>query len=109
MAWVRYKLKRLDIEVAVLQETRLSVEGQIKELASGYTFFWKGLPKDDKHIYGIGLAIKTNLVVHLKELPTGLSKWIMTPSAYTPTLDANDTVKENFDADLYCVIVHTLD
>ena len=72
-ALVGHELKRLDIDVAALQETRLPAEGKIGEIGSGYIFFWKGLPHHDKRIHGVGLAIKTSLLKHLKEFPIGLS------------------------------------
>lgn len=45
-ALVGHKLKRLDIDVAVLQETRLPAERKVSEMGCGYTFFWKALPED---------------------------------------------------------------
>ena len=119
-ALVGLELKRLDIDVAALQETRLPAEGKIAEKGSGYTFFWKGLPQDERRIHGVGLAIKTCLLKDLKEIPTGLSERLMTARlaiqnddhitiicAYAPTLDANDTVKETFYATLDQVITNT--
>ena len=38
-ALVAHELKRLDIDVAALQETRLPAEGKIGEIGSGYTLY----------------------------------------------------------------------
>lgn len=41
-AFVARDLRRLDIDIASLQQTRLADDGLIKETGGGYTFFWKG-------------------------------------------------------------------
>ena len=119
-ALVGHELRRLDIDIVALQETRLPAEGKIGEIGSGYTFYWKGLSHHDKCIHGVGLTIKTSVLKHLKEFPIGLSERLMTARlalqnddhltlvcAYAPTLDANDTVKETFYAALDKVLANT--
>ncbi|KAJ3584268.1 hypothetical protein NHX12_014764 [Muraenolepis orangiensis] len=101
------------IDIAALSETRLADEGQLKEEKGGYTFFWKGKPANEPRIHGVGFAIKNCLINHLHELPVGINERLMTIrlmlassqmatviSAYAPTLDAQDEVKEAFYADL---------
>jgi hypothetical protein len=39
------ELKKLDIDIAALSETRFLEQGELEEKASGYKFFWQGLPK----------------------------------------------------------------
>ena len=41
-ALVSKELSRYNIDIAALSETRFAEEGPLTELASGYTFFWKG-------------------------------------------------------------------
>ena len=36
------ELDRYNVDIAALSETRLADDGQIQEIASGYTIFWKG-------------------------------------------------------------------
>ena len=76
-AFVANELKRQKIDVAALSETRFPDEGQLREEKAGYTFFWKGLPKTDRRIHGVGFAIRTKLLRNLNELPTGISERLM--------------------------------
>ncbi|KAJ4927753.1 hypothetical protein JOQ06_015555 [Pogonophryne albipinna] len=112
-AIISRELGKFQIDIAALSETRLADEGQLKEEKGGYTFFWKGKPANEPQIHGVGFAIKNCLINHLHELPVGINERLMTIrlmlassqmatviSAYAPTLDAQDEVKEAFYADL---------
>lgn len=112
-AIISRELGKFQIDIAALSETRLADEGQLKEEKGGYTFFWKGKPANEPRIHGVGFAIKNCLINHLHELPVGINERLMTIrlmlassqmatviSAYAPTLDAQDEVKEAFYADL---------
>lgn len=106
-AIIAQELNRMDIDIVALSETRFLEEGSLVD--SGYTFFWKGLPKGSTRIHGVGFAIKTGLVPRLTEMPHGISERIMTLkyqlqdrsfvhiiSAYAPTLDSEQQIKETF-------------
>ncbi|KAI8516668.1 hypothetical protein Bbelb_052490 [Branchiostoma belcheri] len=108
-----WELTRLDIDIAALSETRLADEGQLQEDAGGFTFFWKGLPQEDRRIHGVGFAIRNSLLKDLEEIPTGVNERLMTLrlklnnrqnatviSCYAPTLTAEDKIKEKFYEDL---------
>ena len=41
-ALVGKELGRYNVDIAVLSETRLAEEGQLKERGASYTFFWSG-------------------------------------------------------------------
>ena len=41
-ALVRRELGRYGIEIAALSETRFAEIGEIKEVGTGFTFFWSG-------------------------------------------------------------------
>lgn len=56
------------------EETRLPEEGQLTEDGRGYTFFWMGKPTAEKRIYGVGFAIKTEIVRKLDKLPVGVNE-----------------------------------
>ena len=43
-ALVASELRRYDIDIAALSETRLPDEDSLTEVGEEYTFFWKGLP-----------------------------------------------------------------
>ena len=72
------KLSRYNIDIAALSETRLADEGSLNEMASGYTFFWKGLPTNSQRIHGVGFAIRTKLLQTLPESPVAISERLMT-------------------------------
>lgn len=77
-ALVAKELERYNIDIAALSETRISEEGNLEEIGSGYVFYWFGKPKDKKREFGVGFAIKKRLVSMLEELPTGINERIMT-------------------------------
>ena len=112
-ALVAAELKRYCIDIAALQETRLPLEGSIKEEKEGYTFFWKGLREEDPRIHGVGLAIRNELLQGLAEMPVGHSERLMSLRiplakgnfatvicAYGPTLDSDEEIKDKFYDDL---------
>lgn len=47
-ALVARELKRYNIYIAALSETRFHGEDSITETGEGYTFFWKGLPEGSR-------------------------------------------------------------
>ena len=75
-ALVTRELKRYDIDIAALSETRFLDKGQITEEKAGYTLFWSGRSKDRKS--GVGFAVKTDLVSRMESLPQGINDRIMT-------------------------------
>ena len=108
-ALIAAELKRYNIDVAALSETRLLGEGSLKEEGAGYTFFWKGYPIGGNHLHGVGLAIKNCLLPNLTETPTGINERLMSIriplagkqhatlfSAYAPTLPSDEDVKDRF-------------
>lgn len=108
-AIIARELRRCRIDLAALSETRRADEGQLKEEKGGYTFFWKGKAADEPRIHGVGFAIRNYLISHLSELPVGINERLMTirlmldnnqmatvVSAYAPTLDSEEEVKETF-------------
>ena len=109
-AIVARTLSSYNIDICALSETRLSGENIITEPGGGYTFFLKGRPEDETpQIHGVGFAIRSSLLSHLNgNLPIGLSERLMklsiptqgrtlhVISAYAPTLNQSDSVKEQF-------------
>ncbi len=107
-ALIATELKRYDIDIVALSETRFLEEGSLTE-EGGYTFLWKGYPQGGPHQHGVGFAIKNELLARLPETPVGINERLMTLriplakcrhatliSAYAPTLVANDEVKDIF-------------
>ncbi|XP_076042115.1 uncharacterized protein LOC143026011 [Oratosquilla oratoria] len=114
---VSRELARFNVDVAALSETRIPGEGQITEVGSGYTFFWKGKNPEDHHSQGVGFAVKTQLVkahnltphainerITSLRLPLPKNQFITLVSVYAPTLDAEDHVKGAFYQQLDTVI-----
>ena len=116
-ALVASELRRYNIDIAALSETRFPDEDSLTEVGEGYTFFWKGLPEDSPRIHGVGFAIKTKLLAKLPEGPIGLNERLMTwrlplvkgrfltlISSYAPTLEADETIKDSFYSALDTVL-----
>lgn len=116
-ATVAHELKRLNIDIAALSETRFLDDGSLSD--NQYTFFWKGLPAGSRKIHGVGFAIKDDLVPVLSELPRGISERLMTLtyqlpdktyvtviSAYAPTLDSEPETKDAFYEQLENTLRH---
>ena len=119
-AFVAREIRRLNLDIVALSETRLSDEGQLREEGGEYTFFWKGYETGLPRQHGVGFAIRNRLLLQLTELPSGISERLMTLriqigenkyatiiSAYAPTLQADEPSKESFYADLDAVITAT--
>ena len=107
-ALIAKELKRYNIDIVALSETRFLEEGSLRE-EGGYTFFWKGYPQGGPHLHGVGFAIKNELLSKLPETPVGINERLMTLrvplpkkqhatliSTYAPTLAANDDMKDTF-------------
>ena len=69
-----YDISHYNINIAGLSETRLADNGQLIQTSSGYKFFWKGKPADERREHGVGFAIKSSIVKNLQELPLGKSE-----------------------------------
>ena len=80
-------------------------------MASGYTFFWKGLPATSRRIHGVRFAIRTTLLQTLPESPVAISERLMTLriplakhryatfiSTYAPTPLSDDETKDHYYA-----------
>ena len=61
-ALIALELRRHGIDIAALQETRLSEEGSLAEMGGGYTFYWRGYPEGQPRQHGVGFAIRTEIV-----------------------------------------------
>ena len=119
-ALVAAELKRYNIDIAALSETRLAEEGQLTEVGAAYTFFWIGKSTDERREAGVGFAIKTKLVKQLAGPPKGINDHLMSVrlplhkkrfatiiSVYAPTMTNSENVIEKFYEDLKSVIEAT--
>ena len=104
-AIINNELKRLDVDIATLQETRLADSGTLKE--KDYTFFWQGKSSEQRREHGVGFAVKNSLLNKLKP-GSNSSERLMTlhlnttegpatlVSVYAPTLSASSEAKDEF-------------
>ena len=108
-ALIAQELSRYGVDIAALSETRLADEGSITEDLGGYTFFWKGLPQQDRRIHGVAFAIRSSLLGVCEGVPVGISERLMRVrlplagdryatifSCYAPTLAAETEDKDRF-------------
>ena len=108
-ALVSLSLKKHNISIAALSETRLAGFTQLEEVEGGYTFFCYGRSEVEHRQSGVGYAIKTEIAKSLPSLPKGISDRIMTltlplrngthatlVSCYAPTMSNTEQEKDNF-------------
>ena len=108
-ALVYHELSCFNIDVAALSEIRLAGEGNIQEVGSGYTIFWKGKEPDEQCLHRVGFAVKSRLVEKHNLLPTAVSERLMTlriplthgnhliiMSVYASTLVSDNITKNDF-------------
>ena len=108
-------LDKYNIEIAALSETRFPGNGQLKE--KDFTFFWIGRPENEARSAGVGFAIKNSIAADLDQKPVGVNERLMTLripliknkyatfiSAYAPTLNSSDEIKEKFYEELRCIL-----
>lgn len=77
---VAKELRRFNIDIAALSETRFEEEGQLTEHGADYTLFWKGRQVGEyrQRNHGVGFAIKNEIIPKLVELPVGVNERLMT-------------------------------
>lgn len=75
-ALVAKELGRYNIDIAALNETRLSCYDSMEDC--GYTFFWSGREEAERREFEVGFAIKSTIAKLLEENPTPISDRIMT-------------------------------
>ena len=104
-AIINRELKRLNIDIAALQETRLPSNGSLRE--QDYTFFWQWKEPKEERLHGIGFALRNSLRSSIEPPFKGtaqiLSLRISTSSgpvnilsSYAPTLCSTAEIKDEF-------------
>ena len=68
-AVINDKLKRLNADIATLQETQLADAGTLKE--RDYTFLWQGKSSNEAREHGVGFAVKSSLLSMVKPGSSG--------------------------------------
>nr|VZI52094.1 unnamed protein product [Spirometra erinaceieuropaei] len=116
-ALVARELARYKVDIAALSETRFSEQGQLEEVAAGYTFFWSGRPRAERRNAGVSFAIRNDIVGRLPCLPQGINDRLMSLrlplwggkfatiiSAYASTMTNPDAVRDKFYEDLHALL-----
>lgn len=116
-ALITRELDRYKVDIAALSETRLSDTGSVEEVGSGYTVFWSGLPREERRVHGVGIAVRTALLNRMEQhpvahgerlmawrLPLSDARYVTLVSAYAPTLDSSEEIKEAFYERLHEVL-----
>ena len=68
-ALIARELKRYNLPIVALSETRFADEGDLTEREAGYTFFWSGKKAEEKRESGVGFAIMSTLANKLDQPP----------------------------------------
>ena len=103
------ELKRYNIDIAALSETRFLESGSLTEELAGYTFYWSGKSRGERRDHGVGFAIKTSIVKLLPNNPVPINerlsslripirkkRHLLLISAYAPTLEYPPEDKDRF-------------
>ncbi|VDL98388.1 unnamed protein product [Schistocephalus solidus] len=75
-ALVARELVHCKVDVAALNETRFSEQGQL-EVGAGFTFFWSGRPKAEGLNADVAFAIRNKIVGRLPRWPHGINGHLM--------------------------------
>ncbi|KAJ8029776.1 Craniofacial development protein 2 [Holothuria leucospilota] len=116
-ALIARELKRYQVDIAALSETRFADKRQLTEIGGGYTFFWSGRPSTERRKARVDFAVILQIVNKLAKLPERVNDRLMTLqlplgkkknaiiiSAYSPTMTNPDDVKDQFYEELDTII-----
>jgi len=108
-ALVAAELRRYQVDIAALSETRFSESGSLTEEGEQFTYYWSGRRVGLPRIHGVGFAVSNKLNRCLVEAPKVISERLMMLrlpltrgkhvtfiSAYAPTLASDDREKDAF-------------
>ncbi len=112
-AVINRELKRLDIDIAALQETRLPSNRNLRE--QDYMFFQQEKEPEEPQIHGIGFAVRNSMLSSIEPpsggMPIILSLHLSTSSGpvnilsiYAPTLCSSAETKDTFYEELKTTI-----
>ena len=110
-ALVAKELKRYNIDIAALCETRFTKYGSLVE--NDYTIFWSGRREGEKRESGVGFAMKNHIASKLEQdpipindrlikmrIPLKCNNYLTVICAHAPTMTNPDERKEEFYSNL---------
>ncbi|BHF57987.1 hypothetical protein SprV_0100093600 [Sparganum proliferum] len=116
-ALVARELARYKVDIAALNETWFSEQGQPEEVGAGYTF-WSGCPKAERWDADVAFAIRNDSVGRLPclsqgtddrlmrlRLPLWGGKCVTIVSVYAPPITSSDAARNKFYEDLHTLLV----
>ena len=112
-AVINNELMRLNVDIAILQETRLADSGALKE--KDYTFYWQGKGSGEHREYGVGFAVRNSLLSMIEPDSNGSERLltlrhnttagpVTLVSVYAPTMSATSDTKDELYENLAAII-----
>ena len=110
IAEINDELRRLKVDLATLQKTRLADSGTLKE--KDYTFFWQWKGSDEPREHGVGFAVRNSLLRMVEPGSGGSERLLIlrlnsTTGPVTPTLLTTPDTKDLFYDNLASIIRNT--
>lgn len=99
-ALIAEELKRFNVDIAALQETRLSSEGSLHERTLVFTFYWMSFHDGVLGMDGVGFAVRPSLVSDIPDEPVGINERQMTgriPLSNNPHMTGNHAYAPSLD------------
>lgn len=116
-ALISLALRKYNVSICALSETRFAGTSQLEEVGGGYVFYWIGKDEEEHRQSGVGFAIRSDIAKSLTSLPKGVNDRIMTLtldleneshvtliSCYAPTMSCSEQEIENFYDKLRSVV-----
>lgn len=108
-ALISHTLRKYNVSICALSETRFAGTSQLEEVGGGYVFYWIGKSEEEHRQSGVGFAVRSDVAALLNSLPKGIDDRVMTLSldlengsqmtlisCYAPTMSCTEQESENF-------------
>lgn len=76
-ALIGLELAKFGIDVAGLSETRFADSGMMHEPASGYNYYWSGLPENEPRRHGVAIVMKKEIADRMESSPKAINERLM--------------------------------
>ncbi|BHF85424.1 hypothetical protein SprV_1002858900 [Sparganum proliferum] len=113
-ALIAQEQARYKVDIIAISDTRFSEQGQLEDVAAGYTFFCSGRSRAKRQDTGVTSAIRNDIVGRLPCLPLGMNDRLMTlrfphwggeitilVNIFAPPLSSPDETRNKFYAELH--------
>ncbi|BHF82882.1 hypothetical protein SprV_0802602100 [Sparganum proliferum] len=116
-ALVVRELARYKVDIAALNETRFSKQGQLQDVGADCTFFWSDCSKAEQRDASVAFSIRNDIVGRLSCQPQSTNDRLMSLclylrgckfatiiSAYAPPMTSPDAARDKFYEDLHALL-----